>query len=181
MSGHEELTTRRLSLRRPTEGDVDAVLAVHRDPAACLHNPSDALATRSEAEERYGRWDALWQARGFGYWTVRARGAAPVLGFCGVKPMELAGRPVLNLFYRFAPAAWGRGFATEAATAVVRWSAANVPGLPLIARVRPDNLPSQGVALRAGLRRAEHLDGPGCDGLDWIYVAEGGARLMARG
>ncbi|MEU4582604.1 GNAT family N-acetyltransferase [Kitasatospora aureofaciens] len=181
MSEHEELTTRRLSLSRPTEGDIDALLAVHRDPAACRHNPSDALDTRSEAEDRYGRWDALWQARGFGYWTVRSRGAVPVLGFCGVKPMELAGRPVLNLFYRFAPAAWGRGFAGEAATAVVSWSAAHVPELPLIARIRPDNLPSQRVALRAGLQRAEHLDGPGYDGFDWIYVSAGGARPMAGG
>ncbi|MET8624024.1 GNAT family N-acetyltransferase [Kitasatospora sp. NPDC004669] len=171
MSGHEELTTRRLSLRRPTARDVDAVLAIHLDPAACAHNPSDALASRAEAEERYGRWDALWQDRGYGYWTVRSHGASAVLGFCGIKPMELAGRPILNLFYRFDPGAWGQGFATEAATAVAAWSASAVPELPLIARIRPENLPSQRVALRAGLRRAEHLDGPGCDGFDWIYAS----------
>jgi RimJ/RimL family protein N-acetyltransferase len=171
MSGHEELTTSRLSLRRPTARDLDAILAIHRDPATCIHNPSDALTSRVGAEERYARWDALWQARGYGYWTVRERDASPVLGFCGVKPMDLAGRPILNLFYRFAPAAWGQGFATEAATAVVGWSVSAVPELPLIARVRPENLPSQHVALRAGLRRAEHLDGPGCDGYDWIYAS----------
>ncbi|MER7668373.1 hypothetical protein ABTY61_07880 [Kitasatospora sp. NPDC096128] len=53
----------------------------------------------------------------------------------------------------------------------MEWSAAHVPGLPLIARIRPDNLASQGVALRVGLHRAEHLDGPGYDGFDWIYTA----------
>ncbi|MEU9040422.1 MULTISPECIES: GNAT family N-acetyltransferase [unclassified Kitasatospora] len=169
MTGHRELTTLRLSLRRPSEADTDAILAVHSDPAACLHNPSDALATRAEAEELYGRWDALWEHRGFGYWTVRELDSPTVLGFCGVKPMELAGLPVLNLFYRFAPAAWGRGLASEAATAVVAWSGAAVPDLPLIARIRPANLASQRVALRAGLRRAEHLDGEGCDGFDWLY------------
>nr|WP_188307862.1 GNAT family N-acetyltransferase [Streptomyces sp. CBMA123] len=177
------MTTSRLSLRRPVEGDVDAVLAIHRDPDACRHNPSDALTTRAEAEERHGRWDALWRARGFGYWTVRSREASPVLGFCGVKPMDLAGRPVLNLFYRFAPAAWGHGYAAEAATAVVTWAATHAPELPLIARIRPENLPSQRVALRAGLHRAEHLDGPGCDGFDWIYAAGpvGGHRFEGAG
>ncbi|MEV7771018.1 GNAT family N-acetyltransferase [Kitasatospora sp. NPDC086791] len=169
MSGHEELTTRRLSLKRPVKGDIDAVLAIHGDPAACAHNPSDALATRAEAEERYGHWDALWRRRGYGYWTVREHDAPAVLGFCGVKPMTLAGLPVLNLVYRLAPASWGRGLAGEAATAVAAWARAAEPGLSLIARIRPANLASQRVALRAGLRRAEHLDEGGCDGLDWIH------------
>ncbi|WP_030238353.1 GNAT family N-acetyltransferase [Streptomyces sp. NRRL S-350] len=170
MVGHEELTTDRLSLRRPAEDDIDVILAVHSDLAACHHNPSDALATRADAAERYGRWNALWERRGYGYWTVRERSAPAVLGFCGVKPMELAGLPVLNLFYRFAPAAWGRGLASEAATAVTAWAATAVPDLPLVARIRPANLASQRVALRAGLRRAEHLDGEGYDGFDLIYA-----------
>ncbi|MFG2911908.1 GNAT family N-acetyltransferase [Kitasatospora sp. NPDC048298] len=171
MGGREELTTSRLSLLRPVEGDIDAILAVHRDPATCVHNPSDALATRAEAEERYGRWNAVWEHHGYGYWTVRTHNSPAVLGFCGIKPMELAGLPILNLFYRFAPAAWGRGLATEAATAVAGWAAAHVPDLPLIARVRPENLASRRVALRAGLCRAEHLDGEGHDGYDLIFAS----------
>jgi ribosomal-protein-alanine N-acetyltransferase len=93
------------------------------------------------------------------------------LGFCGVKPMELDGMKVLNLFYRFDPSAWGQGFASEAATAVAAWASRQVPDLPLIARVRPANVASQRVAIRAGLIRAEHLDTPGDDGVDWIFAA----------
>ncbi|CAL9492896.1 Acetyltransferase [Streptomyces sp. enrichment culture] len=166
----EELRTSRLSLRRPTEADIDAILAIHRDPAACLHNPSDALADLDEAEGLYRRWNDQWQRCGYGYWVVRRHGHASPLGFCGVKPMELRGMEVLNLFYRFAPSAWGRGFAGEAATAVTAWASQHVPGLPLIARVRPANVASQRVAVRAGLTRAERLDGPGHDGFDWIYA-----------
>jgi RimJ/RimL family protein N-acetyltransferase len=149
--------------------DVDAILAIHSDPMACAHNPSDALATREEAEDLYQRWDNHWRRNGFGYWVVS--GSHKTLGFCGVKFMRLPERPVLNLFYRFAPAAWGKGFASEAATAAVRWVTANVPDHPVLARVRPDNVGSQRVAVRAGLTRAPHLDSMGEDGLDWIYVA----------
>lgn len=77
---------------------------------------------------------------------------------------------VLNLFYRFDVSAWGQGVASEAATAVATWAARRRPDVPLIARVRPANAASQTVALRAGLTRAEHLDTPGHDGLDWIYT-----------
>lgn len=79
---------------------------------------------------------------------------------------------VLNPFYRFAASAWGQGFASEAVTAVTDWVSRHVTDLPLIARVRPANAASQRVAVRAGLMRAEHLDGPGYDGFDCIYAAK---------
>ncbi|WP_449348856.1 GNAT family N-acetyltransferase [Streptomyces shaanxiensis] len=167
-----ELRTDRLLLSRPTPADVDAILAVHRDPETCAHNPSDALARFEEAEALYRRWDAQWQQHGYGYWVVRRHGSAEQLGFCGIKPMELHGAPVLNLFYRFGTSAWGQGFAGEAAAAVVAWASRHLPGLPLVARVRPANVASQRVAIRAGLDRAEHLDTEGYDGFDWIYVAQ---------
>ncbi|WP_043636707.1 GNAT family N-acetyltransferase [Nonomuraea candida] len=166
----EELLTARLSLRPPAPGDIDAILAVHSDPATCLHNPSDALSSREEAAELFQRWDAHWRRLGYGYWVVRRRDAGGTLGFCGTKLMELDGASVLNLFYRFAVSSWGQGVAGEAATAVVGWVTERVPDLPVIARVRPANAASQRVALRAGLVRAEHLDVAGEDGLDWIFA-----------
>lgn len=168
----QELLTERLSLRRPTPGDVPTILAVHADPLACAHNPSDALATTAEAEELYQRWDEHWRSFGFGYWVVRLDETR--VGFCGIKVMELGGRRVLNLFYRFAPAYWNQGIATEAATAVVRWATTRQPDQPdqlVIARVRPENVASQLVAARAGLVRAEHLDGEGYDGFDWVFAS----------
>jgi len=103
------------------------------------------------------------------------RGGVPlvdaVLGFCGVKPMRLSGAPMLNLFYRFDPAARGRGFGTEAAIAVVGWVTRIRPEQKLIARIRPDNTASARVAANAGLVRAPELDAEGEDGPDdiWIY------------
>jgi ribosomal-protein-alanine N-acetyltransferase len=162
------LETERLSLRRPVPADIDAILAIHQDPRAIAHNPSDALATREEAEELFARWDAHWTRHGFGYWVVHSNGIA---GFCGLKVMEFQDRPILNLLYRFDPAMWGKGFATEAATAVVAWAAEHGPEHPVIARVRPANAASAQVAAHAGLKRAEHLDGPGYDGHDLIFVS----------
>ncbi|GAA4909308.1 RimJ/RimL family protein N-acetyltransferase [Stackebrandtia albiflava] len=168
----EALRTARLSLRRPAEADINAIFEIHHDPETCLHNPSDALARPDEARELYRRWNEQWQRHGYGYWVARRLDSDRQLGFCGMKPMELQGMKVLNLFYRFATSAWGQGYAGEAATAVVAWASRHVPDLPLIARVRPANIASQRVAVRAGLTRAEHLDCDGYDGHDWIYIAE---------
>ena len=165
-----ELLTARLLLRRPTGADIDAIFEIQGDARACFHNPSDRLSQREEAEELYRRWDEQWRRCGYGYWVVRRRGSDVPLGFCGVKPMELNGLKILNLFYRLAPSAWGKGFASEAAIAVAAWASRQVPELPLIARVRPGNVASQGVAIRAGLVRAGHLDTTGEDGVDWIFA-----------
>ncbi|MFD0548755.1 GNAT family N-acetyltransferase [Streptomyces rectiviolaceus] len=167
----EELRTVRLSLRRPVEADIDAIFAIHSDPGTCLHNPSDALVRPEEAAALYQRWNDQWQSCGYGYWVVRRHDSARQLGFCGIKPVDLHGMRTLNLFYRFATSAWGRGYAAESATAVTTWASRHVPDLPLIARVRPANAASRRVAVAAGLTRAEHLDAPGYDGLDWIYAA----------
>ncbi|WP_433384776.1 GNAT family N-acetyltransferase [Actinoplanes sp. CA-142083] len=161
------MLTGRLELRRPTEADVDAILRIHSDPLACEHNPSDMITIRSEAVDRCRRWRAHWERHGFGYWVLRRRGSERVIGFCGLKTMRLHDAPVLNLFYRLEPAVWGAGLASEAATAVVE---AAPEGLPVIARVRPGNVASARVAMRAGLHRAEHLDTEGADGLDWIFT-----------
>jgi len=104
---------------------------------------------------------------------VRRHEVPAPLGFCGLKELRFDERPILNLFYRFAPAAWGNGYATEAATSVVGWAAAHQPDRPVLARVRPDNTASHRVAVRAGLVRAPHLDRAGFDGLDWIYATPG--------
>jgi [ribosomal protein S5]-alanine N-acetyltransferase len=167
----EELRTTRLSLRCPTAADIGAIFATFSDPRTCLHNPSDRLTQRDGAEELYHRWNDQWQRCGYGYWVVRYHDSTVPLGFCGIKPMELNGMKTLNLFYRFVPSAWGGGLASEAATAVAAWAARHVPELPLVARVRPANVASQRVAIRAGLTRAEHLDTTGDDGLDWIFAA----------
>ena len=84
--------------------------------------------------------------------------------------MRLNESEVVNLFYRFNPAVWGSGLASEAASAVTGWAAQNILDRALVARIRPRNLASQRVAIRAGLARAEHMDALGEDGVDWIFV-----------
>jgi [ribosomal protein S5]-alanine N-acetyltransferase len=168
--GGEKMFTARLSLRRPVPADVDAIFVINADQRACAYNPSDRLATRSEAHRLFRRWDEHWRQFGFGYWVVRCRGAEAPVGFCGIKVMRLGEREVVNLFYRFDPAVWGRGLASEAASTVTCWAAENIPDRLLIARIRPQNVASQHVAMQAGLVRAEHLDAMGEDGIDWIFV-----------
>ncbi|MEQ9332513.1 GNAT family N-acetyltransferase, partial [Thalassobaculum sp.] len=77
------------------------------------------------------------------------------LGYAGVMPLE-PGHPAGAAFdvgWRLVRAAWGRGFATEAAAAALHDAFAR-QGLPeVVAFTAPDNLRSQAVMQRLGMHR----------------------------
>jgi RimJ/RimL family protein N-acetyltransferase len=142
--------TERLLLCRPTVADADAYFAIHADPVTNMYNPAGPLLDRLEGVRLLGLWDQHWREHGVGYWTVRDPGSGAVLGFAGVRP-ALPGGDGLNLYYRFTPSAWGRGYATEAGWAALDRAALCAPGERVTALIRPDNEASVRVALRLGM------------------------------
>ena len=98
--------------------------------------------------ERVGRAEA-----GHGYWAVRDDCEAAVLGIGGILPKTIEGIPVFNLYYRFAPEAWGRGYAAETAIAAIDL-AAEQQSRPVVAICREANVPSRRVAERVGMTLA---------------------------
>ncbi|MFC7494652.1 MULTISPECIES: GNAT family N-acetyltransferase [unclassified Nocardioides] len=168
--GAKEMRTERLRLTRPMATDSAGVFAILGDPRTVEHNPSDRLQDRGDAADLVARWIRHWDEHGFGYWCVRESGSDRIIGYAGAKRMLIHERPVLNLVYRFVPEVWGRGFASEAATAVVSRSQDEMPAETIVARVRPANRSSQNVALKAGLRRDAAMDCQGEDGLDWAFT-----------
>ena len=165
-----EIRTDRLLLRRPTDADASFVLALHSDPHAVAHNPADALSDLAGAHARLATWSEHWKG-GLGYWIVEEAPPGRPIGVCGVKAVDLLGRPSWNLLYRFLPEVWGRGYATEAARASIE-AAAQVDGSrPVVARIRPSNSASSRVAEAVGLVRRPDLDLDGDDGPDEVWSA----------
>jgi RimJ/RimL family protein N-acetyltransferase len=65
---------------------------------------------------------------------------------------------VLSLYHRFAPAAWGHGYAGEMVRAALDLAARLDGGEPVVAVIRDTNAPSLRVAERAGLVCAGTID-----------------------
>jgi [ribosomal protein S5]-alanine N-acetyltransferase len=156
----DPVETERLLLRRPTLDDLDDVYRIHGNPETWTHSPDSTHAGRGESEADLRRWLAHWADHGFGYWTVLHDGV--VIGFGGLWLMPgWQGRDVLNVYYRFDPSAWGKGYATEMVRTAADLARAELPGLPLVARIRPSNAESARVAERAGFARRPDLDSEG--------------------
>lgn len=152
------LSTERVRLRRPDHTDLGQVFAVHSDPATYRHLPEAVMRTPEQAEQLLDAWVAHWDAYGFGYATVLRRSDGAILGFAGAKHQRLSGRPILHLYYRFDPAVWGQGYATEATTAILRRVGADLPELPVVARVATNNPGSVTGAQRVGLLLQDEQD-----------------------
>lgn len=152
------IETARLLLRAAEPGDGDASFAIHGDPEINRFNPSGATASREAATAQLQGWVLEWRVHGFGFWAVRQAGAETVIGFGGLTRRMFRGTPVLNTYYRFAPSAWGQGYATEMAQAALALAGRWLPELPVIVRTRPGNLAAQRVAGKLGLVRAPELD-----------------------
>lgn len=151
--------TERLALRPVQAGDGPALFAIDGDPATHQFNPPGSAAPDlANSEARLCEWLRHWDVDGVGYWAILLAEAPDVIGFGGVQRIIWRERDALNLYYRFSPRAWGHGYATEMARVAVTLARAHLPQWPIIARVRPANVPSLRVAERAGLLRRSDLD-----------------------
>ncbi|MGH7040531.1 MAG: GNAT family N-acetyltransferase [Acetobacteraceae bacterium] len=145
-----EFRTERLTLRPRAMGDVDACLAMDRDPEVTrfVIGPwTDPVAHRAFVVERIRHH----YPSGMGYWSVLA--PAGFVGWILLAPRDLVG-PEIEIGWRLARAAWGQGFATEAARAVLAHALGTLRLARVVADIDPANTASVRVAEKLGLRPA---------------------------
>jgi [ribosomal protein S5]-alanine N-acetyltransferase len=156
------LSTARLLLRPVIPEDLVALAQIWSDPEVMRHMGAgvrDAAASRMRHRELMEHQ----REHGFGKWAVIERASGDVIGYCGVELYE--GGPDVELGFSFARAAWGKGYATEAAG---RWleHAFTALGCPrVIGLVRPDNAASIRVLEKLGMT---HFGLTVIDGREWL-------------
>ena len=119
--------------------------------------PRDPAAIRSAFLEN-ARAGAAAAER---WWTLLDPKSGEFIGQCGLCPKELEGRQETELVYLIVPTRWGRGFASEAAAAVVREARVGLGLKRLIALIEAGNSASEVVAKRAGLTYERDTVRPG--------------------
>ena len=112
-----------------------------------------------------------YQTWGFGPYAVVNRNSREVIGYCGLSFFpDVGGQPEVEIGYRFARVAWGRGYATEAALAVRNWAFQTLCLKRLIALIDPDNTASIRVAKKLGMHYEREVMFEGYTHPDHVYV-----------
>jgi ribosomal-protein-alanine N-acetyltransferase len=111
------LATSRLFLRLFNEGDSEALYEIQRDPLVTRY--AGGTRSRAESGDSLRRIIARTSLSGFGPLAVEHSETGRVIGWCGVQ--ELKGtKPRYEVIYAFKVNHWGNGYATEAASALIR-------------------------------------------------------------
>ena len=108
-----------MRLRAWTPDDLPAFAAMNADARVMEYLPRVLNQAESDAMVTYIR--EHFNRHGFGLWAVEVIGVAPFIGFTGLSVPNFPAHfmPCVEIGWRLSYEHWGKGYATEAATAVM--------------------------------------------------------------
>lgn len=153
------IETERLVLRPFRQSDVDAYAAICADLDVMRYIGSGRVLDRADTWRAIATNLGHWQLRGYGLWAWEEKATGQLVGRGGLWNPE--GWPGVEAGWLLAKPHWGKGYATEAARAVIRWGFEKLPVNEIISLIHPDNARSMKVAERLGERlvRQTMVDG----------------------
>ncbi|KIO75462.1 GNAT family acetyltraansferase [Pedobacter lusitanus] len=164
------LETERLLLRPAAPGDLQSLFAIYGDPETNLSNPAGPLASPEKAKEVLQKWISHWEKHGFGVWAITLKeDPQSVIGFGGLSLKNYGNTERLNLGYRFATTAWGKGYATEMCLANLDFAFNQLKQTEVYAVVRPQNIASIKVLEKIGMLNTDTLDDVPGESYSLIY------------
>ncbi|MCL6708202.1 GNAT family N-acetyltransferase [Pseudomonas sp. R2.Fl] len=153
------LETERLLIRNWRDDDRDLFREINRDPKVMEFFPW--RRSREEADILMDRLRTMIGETGLGFYALEEKESGEPVGFCGIGPASIA--PVMpeetiEIGWRLATRYWGKGYATEAARAVLEHAFADRKLDAVLSFAVAENTRSTAVMRRIGLRRLAILD-----------------------
>jgi RimJ/RimL family protein N-acetyltransferase len=156
----ERLQSERLILREWLPSDVDFVFDMYSrwEVQRFIGRVPRVMERREEAEAAIARWRSVGLPTPLGLWAVTDRDSGRLFGTVLLKDIPASGERTplppsgeVEIGWHFHPAAWGHGYATEAARVVLR--RAFDAGLDqVVAVTNAENIASQRVCERIGMK-----------------------------
>jgi RimJ/RimL family protein N-acetyltransferase len=152
------LTTSRLKLRRFPPSAAAAIVEGRRLESWAADYPAEGdtvIAGLLHGAAVEDGADATTPTH-WGHWQVVERSSGLVIGGIGFLAPPAAG--AVEIGYGIVPSHQGRGYATDAVRAIVRWASAQRSVTEIVAGTDGDNLASQRVLEKVGFRCVERGD-----------------------
>jgi RimJ/RimL family protein N-acetyltransferase len=142
------IETNRLTIRSFVESDIPEYTAIVADPAVTRFIGDGSSHTYEEATAYVERCIRSESEDGIARYAVILRETGELIGFCGFG----RGRDCIDFGWRYARHAWGNGYATEAAAAVLDYGINTLKLSGIAARSAVENVGSIRVMEKIGLQ-----------------------------
>ncbi|MEJ7804150.1 MAG: GNAT family N-acetyltransferase [Candidatus Limnocylindria bacterium] len=151
-----EIRTARLLMRRWRDEDRAPFAAMNADAEVMQHFP--AALTKQESDAFLDRIEAGFAEHGYGLWALEDE--TGFIGFTGLAwaTFDAPFTPALEVGWRLARSAWGKGYASEAGTAALTFGFAKVDSI--VSFTALTNEPSRRVMERIGMYRVSEFAHP---------------------
>lgn len=145
------LETERLFLRTWKAEDIEPMTIINKDPKVRKFLPS--IGNRSMTESMIERFIKHYREYGFCLYAVEHKTTHKLLGFVGLNIPSFAAHftPAVEIGWRLASQYWNKGFATEAAKAVLKHAFTNLGLNKIVSFTVVGNRQSRRVMEKIGL------------------------------
>src|SRR5258705_3756538 len=148
-------TTARLAAERLMQGHLPEIRRMHRDAAvmAQLGGVRDDAQTDAYLAKNLKHWDDY----GYGLWILRDFGGGEPVGRAVLRHLLVDGVDEVEVGYAFYVSHWGRGLATEIATACLVFGRRELGLATMVAVTSPENRASTHASEKVGLVYERHF------------------------
>jgi|APLak6261662433_1056034.scaffolds.fasta_scaffold00364_6 RimJ/RimL family protein N-acetyltransferase len=143
------LTTERLYLKEFTIDDAQLLIDLNSDPEVTRYTGDGPVKDITEAKRILTDIIFPQYKNKMGRWAVYLNTTDEFIGWCGVKYVEE--EKEYDLGYRFYKKHWGKGYASEAASAVMNYALNTLQLKEIIGRAAIDNKASIAVLKKMGM------------------------------
>lgn len=145
------LRTARLGFRRWHAADLPLAIGLWGDPNVTRFIDARGRLDLAQVQERLAREIACESEHGIQYWPLFRLEDDGHVGCCGLRPRDPAAR-VYELGVHIRSALWGKGYAQEAARAVIGYGFERLAASALFAGHNPGNHDSRRLLQKLGFR-----------------------------
>tara|TARA_Y100000590_G_scaffold324721_1_gene368320 strand:- start:423 stop:974 length:552 start_codon:yes stop_codon:yes gene_type:complete len=151
------LETDRLVLRPFRDDDLADYFAMEDSPEVRAGLGTFDEFRKPDAFLKMAAWLGQWELRGTGHWALEEKDSGLLVGSVGLNQVEVTPLdwPGVEVGWTLHPDQWGRGYATEAGAAAVRYGFEELGEKRLFSCILLDNHRSQAVARRLGFELIE--------------------------
>ena len=154
------IETKRLILRAITTDDIVDMYELDSNALVHKYLGNKPIKSMQQAAENIDSISIQYNTNGIGRWATIEKESGKFIGWSGLKwvtSTENQRSHFHDVGYRFMPAFWGKGYATEATVAALKYAFETMDLQEVIGTCHQDNKASQRVLEKCGLKLKEQF------------------------